>query len=544
MLAATRDMLSPAQYAIVARCIARLESAGHGAKGRIKAEFAGKAGVTEATFARWIGEQRCAIRKRRTDAGMYGISRAHCEKILSMMIEGMSENAKQRMTRTDAIRILRANGEIPRETVDPETGEIHPPLTDSAIGRAMRAYGLTVEIATAPTPSVRLQSLHPNHVWQVDASVCVLYWLQAGNDSGHGLMPLKKYQHYKNKPENLRAIEKLRVIRYVCADHASGVIRVRYYPHAECGEHVVAFLAWCMARKHRPDDPFHGAPSVLMCDGGTGSEMVRRFCKTLDIRLIVNKPHNPRAKGQVEQANNLWETRFESGLLYTRDRVSDFASLNDLAYDFQLWLNATQKHTRSTSLASAATALLGAASALSTAAGALSASAAASGTSDALSAAGSAAGAAAAAAGGGSIHGFSPHDRADNLLVRMTAGEFVTRRKIMRQPGALPFMTAFNAHGMRAVEAVARRMRLPGYADGGLVLPAPTPAINTSALTRNWQPAIVAQAGHTTVENKQTFNLIDDPARISDALKGRAGIEAITVVLSRDPAKFRSILGG
>jgi hypothetical protein len=125
--------------------------------------------------------------------------------------------------------------------------------------------------------------------------------------------------------------------------------------------------------------------------------------------------------------------------------------------------------------------------------------------------------------------------------------EFVTRSEVTRQPGALAFLTDFNRHGMTVLKKWGLRhlFGLPGYADGGLVLPAPAPAIDTRALTAGWRltESPGRNRGTTTVENRQTFNLIDDPARISDALKSRAGVESLTVVLSRDPAKFRSILG-
>ena len=45
------------------------------------------------------------------------------------------------------------------------------------------------------------------------------------------------------------------------------------------------------------------------------------------------------------------------------------------------------------------------------------------------------------------------------------AGEFVTRQKVVREPGARGFLEAFNRDGMAAV----RRYSMRGYADGGLV---------------------------------------------------------------------------
>lgn len=113
-------------------------------------------------------------------------------------------------------------------------------------------------------------------------------------------------------------------------------------------------------------------------------------------------------------------------------------------------------------------------------------------------------------------------------------GEFVTRKEVTSQPGALPFLYAFNRMGMDAVRAWR------GYAEGGLVgVPAPALPATSLATAR----LADAAAPSATLHNKQVFNLIDSPDRITAALNTPAGAEAITVMLSRDPAKFRSILG-
>lgn len=112
-------------------------------------------------------------------------------------------------------------------------------------------------------------------------------------------------------------------------------------------------------------------------------------------------------------------------------------------------------------------------------------------------------------------------------------GEFVTRKEVTQQPGAIPFLYEFNQRGMDAV------FGWRGYADGGLVT-APALSAPSLAATRMAEPAAAMSA---TLHNKQVFNLIDSPERIAEALNTRAGEEAMTVMLSRDPAKFRSILG-
>jgi hypothetical protein len=54
------------------------------------------------------------------------------------------------------------------------------------------------------------------------------------------------------------------------------------------------------------------------------------------------------------------------------------------------------------------------------------------------------------------------------------AEEFVTRSEVVRQPGALSFLSRFNRVGMQA---------LRGYASGGLVSDMAIPSLTSSALS-------------------------------------------------------------
>lgn len=336
-------MPTPQQIAIVARYAERLEGLGHGARGAIIAEACAELGVQPATFYRWLEPHTVRRRKRRADAGETALTPAEADAILAYCLDATRANDKGIAAIKRAVRVLRHEGLIRAGRVDMETGEIVH-LTVSAIIKALRAYGKHPEQMRRPAPHIRMSTEHPNHLWQVDASVCVVFYLP---DGGAAIAGLDEAVHYKNKPENLRAIERFRVIRYVLTDHASGVIRWRYYPHSENGENTVRFLAWCMARPRPASDPFHGAPLALMSDpGATSARLVKRFCKRLDIHLQVNKPHSPRAKGQVEQGQNLIETSFESGLKFQRHRVTSIEALNALADTFQVHFNATETHSR------------------------------------------------------------------------------------------------------------------------------------------------------------------------------------------------------
>ena len=115
------------------------------------------------------------------------------------------------------------------------------------------------------------------------------------------------------------------------------------------------------------------------------------------------------------------------------------------------------------------------------------------------------------------------------------ADEFVHRQEVVRQPGALAFLTRFNQIGMAALKG------WHGYAYGGLVMGGNVslglPSVG------NFKPAAPVSGGNTTVDNRLALNLIDDPQRIADIMASNRGDEAFTVLLSRNPVKYKQILG-
>lgn len=144
-----------------------------------------------------------------------------------------------------------------------------------------------------------------------------------------------------------------------------------------------------------------------------------------------------------------------------------------------------------------------------------------------------------AAATGGHIRGPGT-GTSDSIPAWLSDYEFVSRAAVVKQPGALPFLHDFNRRGMAALNDWAKRV---GHSTGGLAgipapaFPAPAPALGISNIQ---EPA---KNMSTTLNNKIALNLIDSPERIAEALNTPAGTEALTVMLSNDPAKFRQILG-
>jgi TP901 family phage tail tape measure protein len=142
---------------------------------------------------------------------------------------------------------------------------------------------------------------------------------------------------------------------------------------------------------------------------------------------------------------------------------------------------------------------------------------------------------------GGALPGHSVSNTSDNTLYWGTPGEFVTRRKIVRQPGTRAFLEALNRYGLASAARFAKFHALPGFADGGYIPAPPVVASPMRQIAANFSPA--AAGGSTSVDNRIALNLIDDPERIASVLRTAAGEKAMTIMLSRNPKKFRQILG-
>ena len=203
-------------------------------------------------------------------------------------------------------------------------------------------------------------------------------------------------------------------------------------------------------------------------------------------------------------------------------------------------------------LAAAGGTLVTGAAALQSAAGSLALANGVKGAGVAASGAG-AAGAAGAAAGGSggwssitSMFGFASGGHikgpgtgtSDSIPILASNDEFMTRAAVVRQPGALAFLEQFNRYGMAALSAWATPLR---HATGGLMgTPAPAMPAPGLAASRLQEPAKNLSA---TLKNNQNFYLVDDPSRIGDVMAGRYGDEAMVLHISRDPQKFRQLLG-
>lgn len=299
----------------------RLDAAEHGRAGGIVAEAANFLGWSPAKLydrlRRDVGWH--SGRRTRADKGATCVPVDRLEMLAAMKREGVRANGKRTLATTTGASIMHANG-------------LMLPVGNGQLNRLMRARRLDPDTQALADAPVRLKSLHPNHVHQVDPSLCVLYYLR-----GEQRM-MQADAFYKNKWENYAKV-KLKVWRYVLYDHASAAVATRYYEAAgENPANLFDFLMWAWGRQ--PGREFHGVPKILVWDKGSANTAaaIKNLLASLDVTPIEHAAGRARVKGGVENANNLVETKFESRLRF--EPVETVAQLNEAAWHWQNAFNA------------------------------------------------------------------------------------------------------------------------------------------------------------------------------------------------------------
>lgn len=315
-----------------------LPGLGHKARGPQVRATAAALGVSPATLYRWMEDLgHGSARKPRADRGRTKVDADLARKAASLLTVGTRATGKQLPTQRMAIDILNADAaaNFDRETGEVKRLECHP----STLARAMRQLGCHPTQLARPTPAHPMQSPHPNWLWQVDVSTCVLFYLANG---GMEICDVAVFN--KNKPSNYERIKELRVQRYLAVDHCTGAFYLAYLPGHETSRNLLDFLI--PAFHARPGDPFHGVPKFLGVDPGSAqaAPVVRNLARGLDMTVLVHEAGNARAKGGVEVSHNVVERQFEGRLV--AQKVRDFAHLNELATQWSLAFQSTVRHSR------------------------------------------------------------------------------------------------------------------------------------------------------------------------------------------------------
>lgn len=296
----------------------RLDAAGHGEKGALLAEVRALYGWSRdklyAELKRQAGWE--SGRKARADKGSTRVATESLQFLAAMQRGSVRANGKQTMFMPVAASIAAQNG--------------HDIAVSTAqLNRLLRARRLAVKQQAAAHAPTSLRSLHPNHVHQVDPSLCLVYYLR-----GKQFM-IRDDQFYKNKLDRLAKVQ-FKCWRYVLTDHASGTITVRYFESAgESAKNLFLFLMYAWGQQ--PGRRFHGAPQKLVWDKGSANTAgpISALLGALEIEGITHAAGNARAKGSVENANNLVETQFECRL-----KLDPVHSIDELNAAAQRWSEA------------------------------------------------------------------------------------------------------------------------------------------------------------------------------------------------------------
>ncbi|PCI62064.1 MAG: hypothetical protein COB35_04895 [Gammaproteobacteria bacterium] len=312
-------------YDELCRYAQRLTEAGYGEKGMIINEALHFFDWTKDKFYNQLKKVGWnAGRKKRCDAGTTSQDQAALDLLKAGLRTGVRANGKQIMETPNMASILVANG--------------YKMKSNSTINRLLRQQQATAKQLAKDRPHVQQRSLYPNHVHQVDPSICLLYY-PPGCQKGKVQHYASEDEFYANKPANLEKIKHLRVWRYVLTDHFSDVIAVRYF--ATAGESTAVlyeFLLWCWGVK--TGNPFHGTPDILVWDKGSAntSKALAQALPQLHVKPIAHAVKHSRAKGQVEKGNDMVEKLFESRILL--EPVNSVAELNTRVKAWQIAYNA------------------------------------------------------------------------------------------------------------------------------------------------------------------------------------------------------------
>lgn len=274
-------------------------------------------------------------RKSRKDKGELkcGLSEDEIKLAGQIILNSKRKTNKIICNTWKAIEKLEDSGVIGRGQVSPST-----------LNRLFRERKIARKNLLAPESTVQLRSLHPNHVHQLDASVCVQYDF---GKKGRMMDRDMVMEYYKNKPEYWKKVKKV-LIRYLLTDHYSGTFFPYYYfVSGENSTSLLDFALKAWGKKPEPSKyPFHGVPLILMVDKGSAniSQVFNSFCTNLSVQLLDHVPGRANVNGQVESMHGFWERAFESDLAL--EKAESIEELNARSLDYAMYLNALKVHKR------------------------------------------------------------------------------------------------------------------------------------------------------------------------------------------------------
>ncbi len=308
----------------------KLEAAPHGTAGQLISDAAEWLCISYNSVYRALKDAGWTSgRKLRKDVGDGKTTVEEVQFLASVLRQTKRQTEKQLLPTSQAINLALSNGKLGTR------------ISPSTALRRMRQLGVHPEQMDRATPHQNLRSLHPNHVWQVDSSVCVLYRMK--KNMGLAVMDADAFR--VTKPMNFAKVENERVLRYIAVDHASGTFKLKYFlTPGESTKVFLEFMIWAFSKQ--PNLMMHGVPQILMMDQASGqmSKSIDSFWSGLGIRVIPHDVGNARATGQVEVHQNIVEKHFEG--LFALEAITDMHQLQARAEQWQVHYNASVLHAR------------------------------------------------------------------------------------------------------------------------------------------------------------------------------------------------------
>ena len=292
----------------------RINAAPHGEATEIVRRFAEVIGRNPNTIYTWLKKHAGfkTDRKKRADAGKTSLPDDTLSFIASVKREAVRGNGKDTMPIGVAMNIAANNG-------------MEVNVSRSRVGVLMRQRRMDTKTVMSARNHIELRSLYPNHMHQIDPSLCLVYYM------GKRQMVMREEEFYKNKLENFAKV-KLKVWRYVRYDHASGSLDVRYFEaEGETQASLFEFLLYTWGKQENRLS--HGVPKILLWDKGSAnkSHAIKNLLDALGVDHQTHAAGHAWSKGGVEQGNNLVETQFESRLRFepvnTVDELNAAAAL-------------------------------------------------------------------------------------------------------------------------------------------------------------------------------------------------------------------------
>jgi hypothetical protein len=312
----TMNKPSPEMLELLFALRRQLEAAAHGQGGPLIDGFAELHGRSNKTIWKWLRVHAGynTGRKKRADAGTTKLPEESLVFIAASKNLSVRANGKATKPTGVAMNIADANG-------------LAVNIGASQINRILRSRKLDTKSQANARNHTQMRSLYPNHVHQIDPSLCLIYYV------GKRQMMMTEAEFNKNKPAAIEKV-KLKVWRYVRYDHASGSLDVRYFEAAgENQRSLFEFLLWTWGEQ--PKRLSHGIPKLLLWDKGSANTSAA-ICRLLDAMGVdhqTHATHHAWVKGGVENGNRIVEMHFESRL---RDQPVD--CVEELNASAELWV--------------------------------------------------------------------------------------------------------------------------------------------------------------------------------------------------------------